>query len=77
MKDEQIETIRIMLENFQKKSKDLGLTSKDIEKRKKAFDVNIGERAKAIEMYDASLARKIPNSSAVKASDNMNTVRLL
>ena len=48
MKDEQIETIRIMLENFQKKSKDLGLTSKDIEKRKKAFDVNIGERAKAI-----------------------------
>ncbi len=32
-----------MLENFERKSKDLGLTSKDIEKRKKAFDVNIGE----------------------------------
>lgn len=48
MKDEEIETIRIMLDNFQKKTKDLGLTSKDIEKRKKAFDVNIGERAKVI-----------------------------
>ena len=66
-----------MLENFQKKSKDLGLTPKDVEKRKKAFDVSIGERAKMIEMYDASLPRKIPNSSAAKASDNMNTVRLL
>lgn len=63
-----------MIDNFQKKSKDLGLTSKDLEKRKKAFDVNIGERNKAIEMYDASLARKIPNSAAAKATDNMNNV---
>ncbi len=36
-------------------------TSKDIEKRKKAFDVNIVERAKIIKVYDASLARKIQN----------------
>ncbi len=66
-----------MLENFERKSKDLGLTSKDIEKHKKAFDVSFGERAKVIEIYDGLLARKIPNSSAAKTSDNMNTVRLL
>jgi hypothetical protein len=47
---------------------------REIEKRKNAYQANLDERNKLNRMYDESLARRVPNSVAAKAADNMDKV---
>jgi hypothetical protein len=72
--DEDIAAIKQILQNFESKASDFNLTSREVEKRKNAYKVNVDERDKLRRMYDSSLARRIPNSTAAKAADDMDKV---
>jgi hypothetical protein len=63
-----------MLQNFEGKAKDLNLMPREIEKRKNAYQANVDERDKLKRMYDESLARRVPNSLAAKAANDMDKV---
>jgi len=50
------------------------LTPKDIEKRKQALSVNVEEKNKLQNLYNESLARKVPNTAAAVVAENNEKV---
>ena len=63
------------LKMFEKSPSEYGLMNRDLEARRKVYRENEKERSTLKKMYEANLAKKVPNTLAAQNADNMAKVR--